>query len=301
MDAPLPASGAQPAAVIAHLGRAAKSPAPPWLHGEVARRMAARLPLIKTRPQRALDWWSFLGHGEALRTCYPEARIERFEPTAAMVRRAVVRSPWWHPRRWLTRPPPPWSRENPPPAGQAELLWANMTLHWQAEPLEALQRWHASLAVDGFLMFSCFGPDTLRQLRRLYAQAGWGPPAHDFIDMHDLGDAMVRAGFAEPVMDMERLTLTWADATSLLQELRGLGGNAAPGRFAGLRTPRWRERLLQQLTRELTGPDGRLALDFEIVYGHAFKPAPRLAVAPQVRVAPETLRQMARSARGRRD
>ena len=263
--------------------------------------MASRLPLIKARPQRVLEWWSVLGHGEALRACYPETRTEAFEPTPELMRRAATPAAWWRPRRWLARPPQTWSDEHPPPPGQAGLVWANMMLHWQPEPMEALRRWHNALAVDGFVMFSCFGPDTLRQLRRLYAQAGWGRPVHDFIDMHDLGDAMVRAGFAEPVMDMERLTLTWADAPSLLQELRGLGGNAAPGRFAGLRTPRWRERLQQQLTRELAGPDGRLALDFEIVYGHAFKPAPRLAVAPQVRVAPETLRQMARSARGRKD
>src|SRR5205814_4613696 len=122
---------------------------------------------------------------------------------------------------------------------------------------------------DGFLMFSCLGPDSLRELRGLYAQEGWPPPAHDFTDMHDWGDMLVGAGFAEPVMDMERITLTWESPQRLLAELRELGANLHPARFPALRGRRWRERLDEELARSLTGADGRLALTFEIIYGHA--------------------------------
>jgi malonyl-CoA O-methyltransferase len=149
-----------------------------------------------------------------------------------------------------------------------------MRLHAGADARGLLARWHGWLAVDGVLMFSCLGPDTLRELRALYAQAGWPPPAQDFVDMHDWGDRLVHAGFSGPVMDVERLTLTWPSPSALLTELRGLGRNLHPARYAGLRTPRWRERLLRALA-ERAGTDGRIAMSFEIVYGHAIKPAPR--------------------------
>ena len=145
-------------------------------------------------------------------------------------------------------------------------------------------------------MFSTLGPDTLAGLRALYRDAGWGTAHAAFTDMHDLGDMLVAAGFADPVMDQERLTLTWATPEALLGELRTLGANADPARFAGLRTPRWRARLEAAL-RERATADGRIALDFELVYGHAFNPPPRAKVAGETRVPLEDLRSMARSGR----
>ena len=85
-------------------------------------------------------------------------------------------------------------------------------------------------------MFSCLGPGTLRELRDLYRAEGWPTPTPGYIDMHDLGDMLVEAGFAEPVLDQETITLRWRSATALLAELRQLGGNTAPDRFPGLRT-----------------------------------------------------------------
>jgi malonyl-CoA O-methyltransferase len=116
--------------------------------------------------------------------------------------------------------------------------------------------------------------------------------------MHDLGDMLVRAGFADPVMDQEVLTLTWADPQALLAELRGLGGNAAPERFAGMRTPRWKQSLEREL-RSLAGPDGRLRLSFEVAYGHAFKAAPRLQAGAPTTVSLDDMRALVRSGRGR--
>ncbi len=96
--------------------------------------------------------------------------------------------------------------------------------------------------------------------------------------MHDLGDMLVHAGFADPVMDQETLTLTWPDADALLRELRAWAAMPTRARMPGLRTPRWRERLCAEL-QALRGPDGRLRLDFELVYGHAFRAAPKPRVA----------------------
>jgi malonyl-CoA O-methyltransferase len=179
------------------------------------------------------------------------------------------------------------------------MFWANMQLHNSADPQALLQTWHRTLAVDGFLMFSCFGPDTLRELRQVYAQAGWPEPAHEFTDMHDWGDMLVHAGFAEPVMDMERITLTYATPDRLLADLRSLGRNLHIQRFAGLRGRAWRQRL-SELLLQLAKPqeDGRLALSFEIVYGHALKPQPRMKMGPQTEIGLDQMRQMLRSAGG---
>jgi len=157
-----------------------------------------------------------------------------------------------------------------------------------------IERWFRLLAVDGFVMFSCLGPGTLRELRALYERLGWPAPTPDFIDMHDLGDMLVRAGFADPVMDQETLTLRWDSAEALLAELRGLGGNAAPDRMPGLRSPRWRRRLVRELD-SLQDADGKLSLSFEIAYGHAFKAAPRLKVAEAAVLSLEDMRTMLRS------
>lgn len=290
--------GPQPAAVQAYLRRAAQASAAPWLHGEIARRMAERLAIVKATPSVVIDWWAAQGGGAAaLRTQYPRARIEAVEPNAALARRSArdARWPWWSPRRWTQRAMPVWHEADAPRDGRAKLLWSNMMLHWSADPALQFAQWREAVAVDGFVMFSCFGPDTLRELRSLYQRLGWAAPGHAFIDMHDLGDAMVQAGFADPVMDMEQLTLTWADASAALLELRTLGGNAAAQRHAGLRTPRWRARLLSELETALAGSDGRLHLSFEIVYGHAFRPLPRVRVAAETRVSVEALRSLARA------
>jgi malonyl-CoA O-methyltransferase len=116
------------------------------------------------------------------------------------------------------------------------------------------------------------------------------------VDMHDLGDMLVHAGFADPVMDQETLTLTWTSPEALLDELRGLGGNADPRRAAGSRTPRWKRRLADALAARADA-QGRIALRFEVVYGHAFRPAPRPRVQSQTSVSLDAMREMVRSPR----
>jgi malonyl-CoA O-methyltransferase len=160
------------------------------------------------------------------------------------------------------------------------MLWANMALHETADPLALLADWHRLLAVDGFLMFSCLGPDTAREVRALYEALSWPPASHQLTDMHDWGDMLVQTGFAEPVMDMERITLTFETPARLLQELAELGRNFHPDRFAGLRGRAWKARLEQLISERLPrGPDGRITLTFELIYGHALKARPRVKVS----------------------
>jgi malonyl-CoA O-methyltransferase len=212
------------------------------------------------------------------------------------VARAAWTRPWWHPSRW--RSPP--TREGQPPDGSIDLLWANMALHAAADPQAVIRSWHRMLAVDGFLMFSCFGPDTLRSLRRLYAMRGWPEPAHQFTDMHDWGDMLIQHGFGEPVMDMERITLSFETPARALIELRGLGRNLNHQRFPALRGRQWLGKLHAAL-EELASPadDGRLTLQFEIIYGHAIKPAERLAVQAETAVPLEAMRAALRRGTGR--
>ena len=175
------------------------------------------------------------------------------------------------------------------------MLWANMGLHESADPQALLAAWHQALKVDGFLMFSCLGPDTARELRALYARLGWPPAGHELTDMHDWGDMLVQTGFAEPVMDMERITLTYATPARLLEELAGLGRNFHPARFPALRGRRWKARLERELAAQLAGADGRLSLTFEVIYGHALKAGPKIKLGPVSAVSEADMRRMLRS------
>jgi malonyl-CoA O-methyltransferase len=270
----------------------------PWLHAEVARRMAERLPVVRQQPETVIDWCSTLGASrDLLARQYPKARllaVERDAADADALAPALLR-PWWSPRRWAGAGAGALT-EAQLPASAGQLVWANMMLHGQADPQAVMAQWQRALAVDGFLMFSTLGPGTLEDLRALYRRHGWAAPFAPFVDMHDLGDMLLQAGFADPVMDQEQITLSWPSADALLAELRGLGGNVDPARHPGLRTPRWRARLLDALAQTADGR-GRIGLRFELVYGHAFKPAPRPRLAESTVVPLDDMRAMVRSGR----
>jgi malonyl-CoA O-methyltransferase len=173
-----------------------------------------------------------------------------------------------------------------------QMLWSNMSLHTEPDPAQTIRQWHRMLAVDGYLMFSCLGPDTARELRLIYAEEGWPPAAHPLTDMHDWGDLLVSTGFAEPVMDMERIVLSFASPERALQELRGLGRNLHPARHAALRGTAWRSHLLARMQERMRNAQGQIELSFEIIYGHAFKPAPRLKVSAESAISVRDMRTM---------
>jgi malonyl-CoA O-methyltransferase len=263
----------------------------PWLHNEVARRMEERLEWIKLEPRAWAHWEPVRGGLEAqalIERRYPRAECFVAEEGRRPRGGAAVSAarPWW--RRLMA----PATHAGPVPVAGVQMLWANMALHMSAQPMGLISQWHRALEPDGFLMFSCLGPDTLRELRSVYRELGWPPPAHEFTDMHDWGDMLVESGFAEPVMDMERITLTWKTPERLLDELRELGANLHPARFEALRGRGWHDRLARELTRALAQPDGRLALTFEIIYGHAVKPAPKVRMSEHSAVSLRDMRTM---------
>lgn len=268
----------------------------PWLHEEVARRMSERLPWIKLHPKAWAHWEAvrggLAGH-RLVQDQYPKARAHVVELSGAHLTAAqtALGKVWWNPGNWGDKAV---AFDLPPPAS-VDMLWSNMSLHMQQDPQALIRQWHQMLATDGFLMFSCLGPDTLRELRSLYTRMGWPAPAHELTDMHDLGDMLVEAGFAEPVMDVERITLTYEAPRRLLTELRELGRNLHVDRFTGLRTPRWRTQLEEVLPR--LGDGQGMQLSFEVIYGHALKPTPRIGVKKESAVSLDDMRSMLKSSR----
>ena len=285
-------------AVAATQARLATRDSAPWLHLEVARRMAERLTLFKRPPRRIVDWGGLLGGGgRSLRAAYPRARhvvVESTEPVAARSREAL-RVPWW--AVWRTpRRVAEVQIDSETLRLSADLIWSNMQLHAVKNPPALFTRWARMLSSDGFVMFSCFGPGTLQGLSAVYSRQGWPTPTIEFVDMHDLGDMLVRAGFADPVMDQETLTVQWDSPQALCDDLRLLGGNVSPLRFRGLRTARWMASLYRAM-ESLRGSSGKLTLDFEVIYGHAFKSALTRPLDGETRVPLEDMRRLMPSAR----
>jgi malonyl-CoA O-methyltransferase len=271
----------------------------PWLHEEVAVRMAQRLQWFREAPDNWVHWEPAFGGAQAhqrVREQLPlaESRVWSLNmPHALSVIRAPTRRSW-NPASWRRAAGPTPAAED----ASAAMVWANMALHREPFPGQLMRQWFSMLRPNGFLMFSCLGPDSLIELRRVYERLGWTDPAHAFTDMHDWGDMLVASGFAEPVMDMERITLTFTDASAYLNELRELGRNLNVRRFGGLRGRRWHAALLAALENDLPrDASGRLLMTFEVVYGHAYRPPSRLRVTPEQSVSVEDMRTMLREGR----
>jgi malonyl-CoA O-methyltransferase len=260
-----------PAAVDAHLARqrfegaAASYARASRLEAEIGARMLERLDYMKLAPRRVLD----AGSGPPQRLLgkrYPQAEVIPLDFSLGMLRAGAG---WLDVFRKKTSVCGDIVRL-PIAARAIDLVWSNMALHWAADPLAALREFHRVMQIDGLLMFSTLGPDTLAELR----QAAGAARVHEFADMHDLGDMLVAAGFAEPVMDMERLTLVYADGAALLADLRASGQTSARAdRARGLAGRGFRAALHAGLAAQLR--DGKLPVSFEVVYGHAWKAAPK--------------------------
>ena len=260
--------------------RAGGAPAEDPVAAEVERRMAARLEYVRLEPR----WIADVGRGattgpSTVRDRYPKAQVLRADSAFARVRRARSAQPLAARVRSLMR-----ARQEhlvcadmsalPIRTGSCGLVWSNLALAWSADPAATLGEWHRVLEIGGLLMFSSYGPDTLKELRAAFGSVDSAPRVHPFVDMHDLGDALVATGFADPVMDMEMLTVTYASVEALVDDLRSTGQrNAHAARRRGLTGRRAWARMIDAY--RALARDGRVPASFEIVYGHAWKTAPR--------------------------
>jgi malonyl-CoA O-methyltransferase len=271
--------------------------AAPWLHEEVGSRMAQRLDWIKQAPARWVNWRA-LPSGAATHALvqekYPKSEPLMAPALAESAQSAIkLISNQGGIKSLLSRlSGRATAMLRPVEDGSAQMVWANMSLHTEPDPAAAIQEWHRMLGVGGYLMFSCLGPDTARELRAIYQVEGWPPAAHPLTDMHDWGDLLVRTGFAEPVMDMERIVLSFASPERALQELRGLGRNFHPERFPSLKGKRWHQLLLKRMQERMSNAQGQIEMSFEIIYGHAFKPVPRLQVSAESAISMRDMRAM---------
>jgi malonyl-CoA O-methyltransferase len=281
----------------------------PWLHEEVASRMVDRLHWINLQPKTWVHWGAVRGgqraHANLLQK-YPnsicflpvvgeliaDSAIKNVAISVSMAKKWNLSSLFKYKAK---------VNDATPADGTVDMLWANMHLHNALDPQVLIEQWHKALATDGFLMFSCLGPDTLRELRGMYEKLGWPVPSHQFTDMHDWGDMLIQAGFAEPVMDMERIVLTYETPQKLLQDLRELGRNLHPDRFPALRGKTWKAKLEAALVEHLADASegGRLKLTFEVIYGHAMKPKPRVKLSEHSAVSLQDMRDMLQGSRGR--
>jgi malonyl-CoA O-methyltransferase len=257
-----------------------------FLLREIEGRMLERLELIRLDPACVLDLGCGFGQGLArLGERWPGATRIGIDLSVSRLARAqqltTPADPGWL-RTLMGRfaaAPTTRSAARPLPAtylagdahalplasGSAELVWSNLMLHWLDDVPTAIAEWHRVIRPEGLLMFSALGVDTLVELRRAGAALPQWP------DMHDIGDALVKSGFADPVMDTERLTITWRDARALFTDLRALGGDARRTRAHGLVTPRRLDHLLQALPAALSDASGApMSITFEVIYGHAW-------------------------------
>ena len=252
------------------------------LQHEVCRRMLDRLDYIKVTPSAILDAGSGTGNALAgLMARYAGTPVVALDIALAMLERGRARLAWWQRVPGLRPPLHPVCADLerlPLREGSVGFVWSNLALQWVVDLSHTFTELHRVIEAGGLLMFSTFGPDTLKELRDAYQGTDGRTHVNRFVDMHDIGDMLVHSGYADPVMDMEPFTLTYERVRDLMRDLKSIGAhNVTQGRPASL-TGKALMRSVEQ-RYELLRRDGRLPATFEVIYGHAWKPLPRVSAS----------------------
>ncbi len=232
------------------------------VHAEARRRLLERLDWVKLTPALVVDLGSALGAGAvALARRYPEARVLAVDRSLGMLRRTSPRHSLW--------PVTGDALRLPLPDACVDLLFANLLLPWVSDLQGLFSEWARVLRPGGVVTFSSLGPDTLHELAQAWAAVDQGPHVHGFFDMHDLGDSLLRSGLAEPVLDVDHLTVTYKSVAHLARELKACGGqNATVGRRRTLTgRHRWQAMVAQY---PLTGEPNPVHATVELVFGQAW-------------------------------
>lgn len=240
------------------------------LQREVGARLYERLDLMRIAPSLVADLGSGTGHfARLLEQRYSRARIAQIDLAPGMLATARSRQRRWRSRQLYVCAD---AERLPLRDAVADLVFSNMSLQWCPDLGRAFAECRRVLRPGGLLIFSTLGPDTLHELRQAWATIDLEPHVNTFPDMHDVGDALVRAGLSSPVMDRDVLTLTYDDVATLMRDLKGIGAhNSHAARSRALRGRSQLERLRQAY--EAFRRDGTLPATYEVVYGHAWAPA----------------------------
>lgn len=246
------------------------------LQREVCSRLLENLDCVRIQPERVLDIGSGTGWGtRQLAERYKRADVVSLDIALGMLQASRDTAGWWKKlfsgskHRYICA-----DAEALPLAAQSmDMAWSNLALQWCNDLPQTFAGLHRVLRTEGLLIFSTFGPDTLKELRTAFQGVDGYNHINRFADMHDIGDMLVAAGFADPVLEMEHITLTYHDVRAVMQDLRSIGAhNATAGRAQGMMGKAKWARIVQKY--EALRRDGRLPATFEIVYGHAWKVPP---------------------------
>jgi len=249
------------------------------LQAQVRNEMLSRLDLVSLQPTSILDAGCGTGQGAAaLQQRYPKANITAMDFALPMLKQTQetlnTGSLLTKIKRMMQVQTPHQllcaDLEAIPLADQSlQLIWSNLAIQWCNDLDQVFQHFYRTLAPEGLLMFSTFGPDTLKELRQ--AMPHEETSVSRFIDMHDIGDALVRAGFQAPVLDVERYTLTYQEVKEVMRDLKNIGANnATAGRAKGLKGRGFMQALAQNY-QAFRLPDGQYPATFEVVFGHAWR------------------------------
>lgn len=240
------------------------------LQQEIGNRLLSRLDYIRMQPQTVLDLGAGTGlMSKALSNYYKKTRIVALDFALPMLEKVKRHRTGLFRRMECVCAD---ALKLPFPDASFDLVFSNLMLQWCHPVDDYFREIRRILRPDGLLMFATFGPDTLRELRQAWSESDQKVRVHQFTDMHDLGDALLHSGFAEPVMDMEMLCATYADTGTLLRDIRGVGAS-----YADINRPRGllgkaSYQAFQQSYEQFRDEDGKLPATYEVVYGQAWVP-----------------------------
>ncbi len=239
------------------------------LQHQVEQQLLERLSLLRDEPLRVLDVGAGPGRASAeMRKRFPKAEVIALDMALPMLRVAKSRAGWWRPFRRVCGD----ARALPIADQSVDLLFSSLCLQWCEDLNPVFAEFRRVLRPGGWLFFSTFGPDTLTELRQSFAAVDSDPHVNIFIDMHDIGDRLLAAGFRDPMLDVEHYSLRYSDPKILMRELKGIGaGNADAGRPRGLTGKRKLAAMLEAYER-FRGDDQRVPASYEVVYAQALAP-----------------------------
>jgi malonyl-CoA O-methyltransferase len=238
------------------------------LQERVRRELLERLDLVRIEPGVVVDLGAATGAGsQALKRRYRDSRVAAVDVAEDMLRRASRREVFLRRFDRVCGD----AAALPFRDASVDLVFSNLALHWCNDPDRVFAECRRVLKPGGLLTFTTYGPDTLVELRRAWAAVDARVHVNRFIDMHDLGDALLRAGLAEPVMDVERYTLTYGEVRDLMRDLKSVGAhNVNAGRPRGLTGRGALGRMIAAY--EANRVQGLLPATYEVVYGQAWGP-----------------------------